>query len=70
MVKIQVRGFWVVTSCSVLVVYEHHFTLKMEAAWTSETLVSYQNIHILLSVKRGVLCVLIMWVEILYKIIL
>jgi hypothetical protein len=51
-VKIQVEVFWVVTPFSVVVntnVSEDHaasiftvmvFTLKMEAAWSSETLVS------------------------------
>jgi len=38
----QVQFFWVVTPCSVVVgpCYSH-LTLKVEAAWTSETLVSY-----------------------------
>jgi hypothetical protein len=34
--KVQVGVFWVVTPCSV-------DTLKMEAAWTSEVLVSYHH---------------------------
>jgi hypothetical protein len=38
---IQVEVSWVVTPCNVTAGY--HFTLKMEAAWTSETLVSYRN---------------------------
>jgi hypothetical protein len=54
-VNIQVEFFWVVTTCSVVVGYQHFrgpcylllqdaaFTLKMEEAWTSETLVSYHN---------------------------
>jgi len=36
---LQVEAFWVVMPCSVVVRYQHfrgHFTLKMEAAWTSE----------------------------------
>jgi hypothetical protein len=41
-VKIQVEFFWVVTPRSDLVGYQH-FTLNMEAAWTSETIVSYYN---------------------------
>jgi len=40
--SIQVEFFRVVTPCSVVVGYQH-FTLKMEAAWTSETLVFYHN---------------------------
>jgi len=44
--------FWVVTPCSIVVGYRcfrglcalHlHFTLKIDAAWTSETVVSYHN---------------------------
>jgi hypothetical protein len=51
-VKIQVEVFWVVTPCSVVVGYQcfrgpcclHlHFTIKMEAARSSETMVSYHN---------------------------
>jgi len=38
-VMFQVEVFWVVTLCRVVVGY-----LKMEAAWTSETSVSYHNI--------------------------
>jgi len=37
--KIQVEVFWVVTHGGVYLC----FTLKMEAAWYSETLVSYQS---------------------------
>jgi len=48
-VMIQVQFFWVVIPCNV-VAYQRfrcprclhlHFTLKMEAAWSSETFVSY-----------------------------
>jgi hypothetical protein len=49
-VKVQVEVFLVVMLCSVVVGHQCfrgpcciHFTLKMEAAWTSETLVSYYN---------------------------
>jgi hypothetical protein len=51
-VKIQVKLLWVVTAFSVVVGYRcfrgpcciHlHFTLKMEAVCSSETLVSYHN---------------------------
>jgi hypothetical protein len=41
-VKIQVEFFWVVTLCSVVAGY--YFTLKMDAATYSETLISYLNI--------------------------
>jgi hypothetical protein len=41
-VKIQVEVSWVVTSCSIVVGYQH-FILKMKAAWTSEMLLSYHN---------------------------
>jgi hypothetical protein len=46
------KVFWVVTPCSAVVGYQRfrgprclllHFNLKKEAAWTSETLVPYQN---------------------------
>jgi hypothetical protein len=40
-VKIQVEVFLVVTPCSVVI---GNFTLKMEVAWSSETLVSYHKI--------------------------
>jgi hypothetical protein len=49
---IQAEFFWAVTPCSVVVGYQRyrdecclhlHFNLKMEAALTSETLVSYHN---------------------------
>jgi hypothetical protein len=39
-VKIQVEVFWVVMPCSVVVRYQR-FNVKIEAVWTSETLVSY-----------------------------
>jgi hypothetical protein len=42
-VIIQVDVFWVVTPCSVAVVYKR-FALKTEAVRNSETLVSYHNI--------------------------
>jgi len=44
-VKIQVEFFWVVTLCSDAVGYQRfgsHCTLKMDAAKSSETLVSYR----------------------------
>jgi hypothetical protein len=52
-VKIQVEVFWVMTPSSDVVGYQRfwgpcclhlHFTLKMKAAWSSETLVPYHNI--------------------------
>jgi hypothetical protein len=51
-VMFQVAVFWVVKPCSVVVGYRRfrgprclhrHFTMKMEAAWTSETSVSYTS---------------------------
>jgi hypothetical protein len=51
-VKIQVKVFWVVMPFSTVVGYHYfgipcylhlHFTLKMEAASSSEMLVSYHN---------------------------
>jgi len=51
-VKIQVKFFQVVTLCGVVLGYQcfsgicciHlHFTMKMEAAWSSEMLVSYHS---------------------------
>jgi hypothetical protein len=42
--KLHAEIFWLVTSCSIVVGYQRfkgHFTLKMEAVWTSETMVSY-----------------------------
>jgi len=52
-VMLQVKVFWVVMPCNVLVGYQRfrgpcclHLkgALKMEAAWTSGMLVSYQDI--------------------------
>jgi len=50
-VMFQVEVFWVVTSCCVVlccvvlcrIPMFQSSTLKMEAAWTSETFVSYHN---------------------------
>jgi hypothetical protein len=38
-VKIQIEVFWVVTPCNIVV-----GSLKIQAAWIFETLVSYHNI--------------------------
>jgi hypothetical protein len=46
---VKVEVFCVVTPCSIVVGYKHFgdpcclFRVKMEAAWTSKTLVSYHN---------------------------
>jgi hypothetical protein len=44
---VQIKVFWVVMPCRVVVGYQNfrgpYFTLKMEAAWTSEMLVSCHN---------------------------
>jgi hypothetical protein len=42
-VVIQVTVFCVMTTCNVVVGYSFRSTLKVEAAWTSETLVSYHS---------------------------
>jgi hypothetical protein len=46
----KVEDFWVLTSCRVVVAYQCfvslcclQFTLKMEAEWTSETVIAYNN---------------------------
>jgi len=48
----QVKVFWVVTPCSVVLGHQHfggpcclqfYFTLKMKTAWPSKTMVSYHN---------------------------
>jgi len=39
--KIQALVFWAVTLCSDVLGFQS-FTLKMEATWSSETLVSYR----------------------------
>jgi len=39
-VKFQVI-IWDIMPCSVVV--EYHFTLKVEAVWSSKTLISYHN---------------------------
>jgi hypothetical protein len=41
-VMLQVEVFWAVTPFSVVVGYQR-FTLKMEAAWSTETSVSYHD---------------------------
>jgi hypothetical protein len=42
-VKIHVEVFWVVAPCSVVVRYNCFFISKLEAAWTSEMLLSHHN---------------------------
>jgi hypothetical protein len=46
-IRPQVQVFWVVTPCGDVVGYQSFgvlcFTLKMEAAWPTETLISYHN---------------------------
>jgi len=77
-VMVQVGVFGIVMSCSIVAGYQcfwgtccfHlHFTLKTEAAWSSETLVSYHsttqyynpelnlNLHHHQHLKSGILCV-------------
>jgi hypothetical protein len=52
-VMFQFKVFWVVMPCSVVVGYQHFrgpcclYRVKMEEAWTSETLVSYPGDNLL-----------------------